>query len=202
MDFQVDPAFEANLLAMARPKLERACISLKDYIRTVKLSKGRRGQGDVLTEGEPPYAYFGKLRNSVNQRWKEGDPNTQQVGVFSNDPKKAEGNSAMVASVQEMGANIAGKGKHLTVPRSEEAVAFMKKPGASAINFPRKLVPIRSHRNPSIFYLVEERRGGSRNPRRTEIHFILVKNVRIPPHPFILPSLTEHGPEMMRIMGS
>src|SRR5690348_15239406 len=105
MDFHVDPAFEANLLAMARPKLERACVSLKDYIRTVKLSKGRRGQGDVLTEGEPPYAWSGSMRNAVNQRWKEGDPNTQQVGVFG-EGEKAVPHAAMVGRVQEQGENI------------------------------------------------------------------------------------------------
>src|SRR5689334_19537834 len=151
MDFHVDPAFEANLLAMARPKLERACASLVTYIKTVKLSKGRRGQGDVLTEGEPPYAWSGSLRNSIINRWKEGDPNTQEVGT-----------TLMVGRVQEMGANITGHKGLLTIPRSDAAIRHLKG-GGTARDFPRKLVMIPSRRRSGVFFLVEQKRGGKKN---------------------------------------
>lgn len=187
MDFTPDPHAMQNILAMARPKLERACVSLVTYIKTVKLSKGRRGQGDVLTEGEPPYAWSGTLRNSVHNRWKEGDPNTQQVGT-----------PLMYGRVQELGANITGKGL-LTIPRSDAAIRHLKG-GGTARNFPRKLVMVPSRTRSGVFFLVEQRRGGKKNMARTEIHFILARHVRIPPHPWLQPSLIEHGPAMLKEM--
>lgn len=196
MDFTPDPNAMRNLEAMARPKLERACASLVTYIKTVKLSKGRRGQGDVLTEGEPPYAWSGSLRNAVGQRWKEGDPNTQQVGVFAD----RSAHAAVVGRVQELGANITGRGL-LTIPRSDAAVRHLKG-GGTTRNFPRPLTMIPSRRRSGVFFLVEQKRGGSKNPARTEIHFILARHVRIPPHPFIVPSLTEHAPQMIQVLGS
>ena len=188
MDFTPDPNAMQNILAMARPNLERACASLVTYIKTVKLSKGRRGQGDVLTEGEPPYAWSGSLRNSIINRWKEGDPNTQQVGT-----------PLMHGRIQETGASITGRGL-LTIPRSEEAIRHLKG-GGTARNFPKKLTMVPSRRS-GILFLVEAKRGGKKNPARSIIHFVLARHVRIPPHPWLVPSVTEHGPAMLQEMAS
>lgn len=191
MDFKPNPGAHEAMMKMARPKLRLACASLVNHIKTVKLAKGRRGLGDVLTEGEPPYSYSGGLRNRVTNKWKDGDPNTQQVGVWN----------YIAGVVQERGANIHGKRGLLTIPRTDEAIAHLKG-GGTARNFPRPLKMIPSRSRPGIFFLVEQRRGGPRNPKRTEIHFVLARNVRIPPHPWLLPSLHEHKDQMMKIMGS
>jgi len=187
MEFEVDPAFKDNLLAKARPRLKRACAGLVTYIKTVTLSKGRRGQGDVLTEGMPPYLGVGQLRNSVIQREKEGDPNTQQVG-----------SPTLQGRIQEKGVNITS-GKLMTIPRTDEAIRHLQKPGATARTFPRPLVMIPSRRS-GVFYLVEKRRSGKRNAARTEIHFILAHHVHIPPHPWLIPSLHAYGPQMLQTM--
>lgn len=191
MDFKPNPAGQEAIMKMARQKLQLACASLVNHIKTVTLSKGRRGQGDFLAEGMPPYLWSGALRNSVSQRWKEGDPNTQQVGSWT----------VRYARVQEQGANIHGSRGLLTIPRTDEAIAHLKG-GGTARSFPRPLKLIPSYRRPGIFFLIEERRGGSKNPRRTEIHFVLARNVRIPPHPWLVPSVHEHKDTMLKIMGS
>lgn len=188
MDFKPNPAGQEALMKKARSRLQLACADLVNYIKTTTLAKGRRSQGDVLSEGMAPYSWSGNLRQSVINRWKEGDPNTQQVG-----------SPLMYAAVQEKGANIHGRRGLLTIPRTAEAISHLKG-GGTARNFPRPLKLIPSRVRPGIFFLVEQRRGGSRNAARTEIHFVLARNVRIPPHPWLLPSLMAHKDAMLKIM--
>ena len=196
MDVQLNPSFIQDLQAKLRPKLEKMCAGLVTYIRTVKLSKGRRGQGDVLSAGDTPYAWSGGLRNSVTQRWKEGDPNIQQVGTPN-----------FIGLVQEVGAPGPGVqqpvGKHglMTIPRSDEAIRHLKG-GGTARSFPKKLRMVPSRGRTGIFFLVEEKRGGKKNPARTVIHFVLARSVTIPPHPWLAPSLNEYGPQMLQSMES
>lgn len=196
MDFKPNPAASDAIRKMVRPKLQMAAASLVNYIKSVKLAKGRRGLGDVLSEGESPYSWSGKLRNSVMQRWKAGDPDTQQVGT-----------NYFVGLVQEVGApgpgvaQPVGKKGLMTIPRSDEAIRHMKG-GGNARSFPKPLALIPSTKRTGIFFLVEKKRGGKVNATRTEIHFILARSVRIPPHPWLVPSLQEHGPEMLKAMGA
>jgi hypothetical protein len=190
-EFKLNPSAQEKIMALARKKLHEACDSLVSHIRTVTLSRGRRAQGDVLMEGMPPYAFTGELRNKIENRQKEGDPNTRQVGAWKYLP----------AVVQEKGANI-HPGKLMTIPRSDEAINFMMHHGAKARDFPKKLVMIPSRSRTGVFFLVEAKRGGSKNSARSVIHFILARNVRIPPHPWLVPSLKAHWPEMLKIMGS
>lgn len=188
MDFELDKNFRKNLETHLSGQLEKACESLVTYIKTVTLSKGRRGQGDFLGEGQPPYAWSGSGRNSVMQRQKEGDKLVRQVG-----------SPLFYMRVQEMGANIHGTHGLLTIPRTDEAIRHLKG-GGTTRSFPRPLTLIPSRTRPGVFFLIEAKRRGSRNAARTLIHFVLARNVRLLPRSWLASSVQAHQGTMSNIL--
>jgi hypothetical protein len=196
VSFKPNQNAKKQILSLARKRLALACEGLVTYIKTVKLSKGRRGLGDHLAPGDPPYGgQANTLRNSVMHRWKSNDPNTQQVGT-----------NYRVGLIQEVGAPGPGVrqpiGRHglMAIALSDAAIKH-RDSGGGPRTFPKILTMIRSTGRPNIFFLIEKKRGGKVTPARSIIHYVLAKSARIPPHPWLYPSLIEYQAEMLKIMG-
>lgn len=164
-------------LNAAHQKLEKAAQELTDHIK-VKLSAGRRGSvGTHASQYEPhapPHVDTGALRQSIF--WRFVDNNRVRVGT-----------SKTYGLYLELGAYIRPKSaKMLAIPWSPEARRHSRN-GGSARTFPIKLTPITSKKGGAVL-LIQFVKGSK---ARGVIHYILTAHARIPPHPFLRPSLNE-----------
>ena len=188
MQIKLDKSAFDEFRKEARKRLLTVAKELTDYAK-VKVSRGRRGSiGDTRSaiDGEPPHVDTGRLRNSIFWGW--ADERTIRVGT-----------SAKHGLWMEIGVpQITPKhGKYLAIPMSKEAINH-RRMGGSPKTFPIKLHRVMSTGRPGVIFLVANVKG---KHQRSVIHYVLVSSVRLPPHPYLRPSLNELTPRIRQIFG-
>jgi hypothetical protein len=167
--------------------LKKSADELRDQI-TKNLSQPRPSGPPG---GFPHVGFTSTLRKGifVGQIEDDGAIKRIKVGAAANIP---------YAWVQEFGKTIhATKKKALTVPISEAAQKWQATPGNSARTFPIPLEAIPRPGKPTL--LVERRdKKGQRN-KRSIIHYLLAKSVKVPARPFLRPSVVQKMPRIEQI---
>ncbi len=171
--------FLAKVDAQIVKALKKSADELRDQI-TQNLSQPRPSGPPG---GFPHVGYTATLRKAIfiGQIEDDGSVKRVKVGVAARVP---------YGYVQEFGKVIhATKKKALTVPISEEAKKWQATPGNSARTFPIPLEVIARPGKPTL--LVERRdKKGQRN-KRSVIHYLLARSVKVPARPYLRPSVVQ-----------
>lgn len=172
--------FQKNLLQkLLRKRTIRKLEETGEFVRADIVRRLSRGSSRNAPSqpGHPPHADTGRLRQSI-------------VWIVNKNKLTVKiGTSVIYGRILELGGTIRPKtAGALSVPISDAA----KRHRGSPTIFPKRLTLIRSG---GRAYLIESK------SRRTTIHYVLVKSVRIKARPYLRPAVTENLKNIEKLFG-
>lgn len=146
--------------------LKQAAVELQKMVqRTLRTQSNRYGE-NPSPPGSPPHRGRSKLIGSIE--WQSTGPLTARVGT-----------KLIYGRIQELGGTIVAK-TAMTVPVSLEARKHLLA-GGTARTFPRTLFRWQTNSGQTAY--LAERKG-----KKLEVHFMLAKQVTLPPRPYLRPT--------------